>query len=502
MERRVLKYFAFILFLVTLGSCKKDVISTEPVITEATDANKFIYNGLSTYYLWETEVPALNNPTYLSNNDSLNAFLNKYDNPEDLFYSLLYQYGTIDKFSFIVDNSQEIDDWLAGISESVGIDFRLYYISNGSNDLVGVIRYVIKDSPADKAGLKRGDFFTTINGQQLTVANYQELLFTLTTYTMGLATYTGSGFVESGKSVTMTAVSLMEDPIYLDTVLVVNGTKVGYLVYNLFSNSFDSHINTSYDIELNNVFGKFKADGIQKLILDLRYNGGGSVMSAIYLASMIYSGNPDLLFGKEIYNPILTDYFYSQYGTEFFNDYFQDVISATDQTPAADINSLGLSDIYIIATSETASASEMVISGLKPYMSVTQVGSNTVGKYVGSFTIKDWIDNEGNVNPNDPWTMQPIVFKWANSQDFSDFYDGLTPDISATESPVNLLPLGDVNESLLKACLDNITGSKSEKIYGLPQFEPFKSSNEFSPLKNGMYIDKLPRDILNLRRKK
>ena len=494
MERKYKEFLALFLVLLLLGGCKKEVVPPEPdEIKEATDVNKFIYDGLSTYYLWQGEVPALYKQVYQTNKDSLNLFLNKYKDPEDLFYDLLYKYGEVDKFSLIVDNSQEIDDWLAGISESVGMDFRLYYIRSGSSDLVGVIRYVQKGSPAEKAGLKRGDFFLQVDGQQLTSANYQTLLFSHKSYTMGFASYNGTVFTLNGRTVPLTAVKLLENPIHLDTVFFDGGIKVGYLVYNSFSNTYDSLLNSNYDIELNKVFGRFKNEGIQKLILDLRYNGGGYVSSAIYLASMIHSVNRQLIFSKTKYNTLLTNYYYDNYGANYFNEYFTDVIEATEKTPATPINSLGLNEIYIIATSETASASEMLINGLAPYISVKHVGGNTVGKNVGSFTIKDWIDNNGTVNPSHKWAMQPIVLKIANSQDFGEFTDGLVPDIPAQEYAVDLRPLGDPSEDLLKACLDDIKGSKSGQKSARKDLQGFRSSDDFSPVKNMMFVEKLPR---------
>lgn len=173
---RILIGLAAMMILFT--GCRKDDPVPEPEkIKEATDVNKFIYNGLATYYYWEDNIPALNNSKYKVR-DSLNAFLNKYTDPEELFESLLYKRGEVDKWSLIVDDSRIIDDWLAGISESMGIDIKLYYIRENSNELVGFIRYVFGNSPAEKAGLKRGDIFTTIDGQKLTDANYRELLFT------------------------------------------------------------------------------------------------------------------------------------------------------------------------------------------------------------------------------------------------------------------------------------------------------------------------------------
>ena len=482
---------SFLLILLISG-CKKEEPEPEPKnteIREATDVNKFIYNGLATYYLWEANVPALNNVKY-QNNDSLNVFLNKYSDPEDLFYDLLYQYGKIDKWSFIVDNAQEIENWINAISESMGMDFRLYYLNESGDDLIGVIRYVLKDSPAEKAGLKRGNLFLTVNGQQLTVTNYMTLMFTLKSYTLGLASYNGSSFTVNGKTASMTAVMLQENPVYLDTVLNINNTRVGYLVYNAFTASYDSLIKSSYDIELNKVFGKFKSDGIQMMILDLRYNGGGVVRTAEYLASMIYSTDTQKIFSITQYNSLLQSYFQQKYGDEVFNDYFYGNISETDKMPAVSINSLGLSQVYIITTTESASASELLINGLKPYITVTQVGTNTAGKYVGSWTITD-VDEEGYVNPNHSWAMQPIIFKTANSQNVSDFVDGLKPDISAVERASGLLPFGDPNEPLLKACLDHIKGLKSAPGKKGADLKGFKSSDDFSPFAGTMVDDNI-----------
>lgn len=487
--------FRFILLLIigfSLIQCKDDP-EIIPEVKEATDVNKFIYEGLSTYYLWLDKVDKLTDTRY-KDKDTLNAFLNKYEDPEELFYDLLYDYGNVDKWSFIVDDSKEIDDWLAGISESMGFDFKLYYISENSENLVGVVRYVYKDSPADTAGLQRGDLFLKIDGQQLTLQNYQTLLFTKLTYTMGMASYTNGNFIANGNSRKMTAVLLQENPIHLDTVFTVNGIKVGYLVYNGFNASFDSKINTTYDIALNNVFGKFKAAGIEKLIIDLRYNGGGSVQSTIYLASMIHSTDPSKVFIKTRYNNILQTYYLERYGNAVFNDYFTNTISKTDKTPDTPINSLGLRQLYVITTSETASASELLINGLRPYMEVRQVGSNTTGKYVGSWTLKDYLDDEGTiVNPNNPWAMQPITFKSANADGISDFTNGLTPNVTAREYATDLLPFGDPTEDMLKACLNDIQGIKSARVYPGPDIKGFKSSDDFSPHSRTMYRDqKLP----------
>ena len=448
-----IKFSFFLLISIVLVNCKKDtavvkpVVVTPVVVKDATVVNKFIYNGLKDYYLWVDQIPSLNASKY-SVKDSLNAFLNTYTDPQKLFTDLLYKYQTIDKWSFIVDNSQTITNWIQGISETAGFDFMLSRIGTSDN-LFGFVRYVYKGSPAEKAGLKRGDLFLSVDDQRLTVTNYQTLLFTKITYKLSMASITGTTIASNGQSVTLTAIQMQENPIQLDTILNVNNLKVGYLVYNGF--------NADFDLQLNQVFKKFKDAAIDKLVLDLRYNGGGSVQTAIYLASMIYGTSSTKIFMKSQYNTGLQAYYVSQDGAASLNDSFTDKILKTAATAETPINTLNLTKLYVITSDNTASASELLINGLKPYVQVVNVGINTAGKYVGSFTIKDW-DANGVVNPNDSWAMQPIVVKMSNSAGVSDFVDGLVPDIVMEEDIANLLPFGDQNETLLKAVLNDIKG--------------------------------------------
>ncbi len=489
------KYFIRIITLLMLAivliNCKKEShiepLPITPIDTkEATAVNKFVYNGLKDYYLWVDQVPNLTAPKFAVK-DSLNAFLNTFTNPNSLFTSLLYKYHTIDKWSFIVDDSKIIDNWIQGISETMGFDFMLARI--GTSDIVfGFIRYVYKGSPAEKAGIKRGDLFMKVDDQQLTVTNYQTLLFTKLTYKLSLASVLEKAITLNGKSVTMTAIQMQENPIQLDTVLNISNFKIGYLVYNGF--------NADFDIQLNDVFKRFKDAGIDKLILDLRYNGGGSVQSAKYLASMIYGAATTKVFIKSQYNTGLQAEIVKSEGAASLIQNFTDKLLKTTTTAETPINTVNLTKLYVITSDNTASASELLINGLKPYLQVYNVGINTAGKYVGSFTIKDW-DENGVVNPNNKWAMQPIVVKIANSADVSDYIDGLVPDFSVEEDIVSLMPFGDQNETLLKAVLNNIRGLpqsavtlKSEKLGLKSVFD----SQDTRPFSKQMYINQLKKN--------
>ena len=474
-----LTFILVILFV----NCKKvtltdqvTVVPTRPiVIPDTAVVQKFVYNGLKDYYLWNDKSTYFTSSKYLIK-DSLNAFLNSYKDPASLFDVLRYK--TLDKWSFIVNNAQTITDWIQGISETMGYDFMLARIGTSDN-LFGFVRYVYKGSPAEKAGMKRGDLFLKINDTSLTVSNYQTLLFSNLTYKISFASIANNIISLNGNSVTMTAVTMQENPILLDTVLNVNGSKLGYLVYNAF--------NSDFDLQLNDVFGKFKTAGVNGLILDLRYNGGGSVQTAVYLASMIYSTSKGLIFLKRQYNTGLQNYFVSTDGAASLAQSFTD--SITTSTPKAKINSLNLTRLYVITSDNTASASELLINSLKPYINVVSIGTNTVGKYVASATILDW-DANGNVNPNHKWAMQPIIVKLTNVQGVSDFVNGLAPDITSQEDIANLLPFGNQNETMLKAVLANLKGaSVVPEISRTSQMGlvKFFDSQDNKPLSKQMY---------------
>ena len=420
--------------LIIFAQCKKDATTPTPppvtpvVIPAATELNTFIWSAMHDYYYWQANIPTLTNTyyqpltsssvNYKRNVDSLNVYLNKYTNPRSLFTAQKYKDGVVDKWSFIVSNYDSIFNWISGTSTSIGADYQLYYLNSTSTDILGVVRYVFKGSPAELAGVQRGDIFNKVDGVQLTSANYITNLINKQTFTLSFSKIVGGAFVPTGKTATMTAVNLQEDPVFLNKVFTVNGKQVGYLVYNGFTSDFD--------LELNTVFQQFKTAGVSKLIVDLRYNGGGSVQSAIYLAS-------------------------------FFHSNFTYKINTTP------INSLCISDIYFIVSGETASASELLINGLKPYMNVISVGTNTYGKYVASLTLQDYDANNKLVTTH-KYAMQPIVAEYANSLGVTEFVNGLVPDVTAKEDSGNMLQLGDENETLLKIVLDYIKGQKSQSL--------------------------------------
>jgi len=482
-----------------ISACEKDIpIDDDPGVDDPDDISLFVYEGLKDVYLWYDKVNKLDNG-YFDTTDDFYTYLNNFGvNYENLFEDLLYQRGVVDRWSWIVDDYEALENSFSGISTTMGYDFRLVQIY-GSEDIFGYVRYVLPDSPAEAAGLKRGDLFLKVNGQQMTINNYMDLLINNESYYLTLMTIeqTGDGnvIVPGGNTDSMNAVVLQEDPVHYVDVLDVGGVPTGYIVYNSFTSDFD--------LTLNDAFQELKDQGAERLILDLRYNGGGSIQTAIYLASMIYDTDDTKIFAKSEWNDKYNAYWKAQYGPDVLNYYFTDVIEKynedTEQTETYPLVSLGIDELYVITSGSTASASELVINGLEPYFDVKLVGKNTTGKYVGSTTVKDYYTRE-NLNPSHKWAMQPIVLKTTNAlgnpTDLSDpdYVNGLPPDIEASEDYKNLLPFGDENEPMLKATIDYILGLKSGRaeptiVEGI-DYRVIADSRDFKPFSKEMYLEK------------
>ncbi|MCF8224216.1 MAG: hypothetical protein K9J25_13855 [Bacteroidales bacterium] len=470
-----------------LTSCEKEIPNENnddnPQVETPDEISQFVFEGLKDVYLWYDKVDKFADG-YFATNEDYYTYLNNFGTDyEGLFYDLLYEYGSIDKWSWIVDDYEALENSFAGISTSMGYDFRLVRLSE-SDDIFGYIRYVLPDSPAEGADLERGNLFMEVDGQQLTIDNYRDILINNESYSLSLASITNNVISLTGEvTPVMNAVELQENPVYYSEIMDIGGVSTAYLVYNSFTSNFDTDLNAEFEY--------YKTQGVQRLILDLRYNGGGSIRTSTYLASMIYGTNTNDIFTKSVWNDKYNDYFIANYGEDYLNYYFKDVISATDETAEVNIASLELSEIYFITTGATASASELVINGLIPYMDVHIIGTNSTGKYVGSITVKDW-DEQGNVNPKHKWAMQPITLKLANVDGVSDYVNGLDVDLEATEDYANLLPFGDPDEPLLKAVKDYILGTKSATFSRLVEgvdYEVIADSRDFKPLSKEMYLE-------------
>lgn len=443
-------------------------------VPNALEVKDFVWKGMNLYYLWQADVPDLADDRF-ANQTELNTFLEPFESPTTLFNHLRVD-TSIDRFSVIYSDYSVLEGVLSGNTLNNGMDFGLKHI-NATTNVFGWVRYIIPNSDAATKDIHRGDVFYAVDGIPLNDDNYRTLLLSNNpTYTVNLADYSidSSGFVTitpNGQSVTLNKTNLAENPIFLNTVITSGTHNIGYLMYNGFY--------ASYDNQLNTVFGSFVSKNVTDLILDLRYNSGGSVATATKLASMITGQFSGQLFAKEQWNAKAQAYFLANSPGTLENKF------------VSGLNGLQLTKVYILTSKSTASASELVINCLKPYIEVVQIGDITTGKNVGSITLYDSPTfTKSNVNPRHKYAMQPIVLKIVDKNGNGDYTAGISPNTLLPESIANLGILGDVNEPLLNAAINQIVGS-GKMLPAVPDViqRDFIDAKSIMPLRSEMYVE-------------
>ncbi len=410
---------SFLVIALFQACTKEDVVPGPDIPDEIKSVNNFIWDNMDFYYLWREYMPTDLDP-------------NTQPDPVSYFHEL--KYSEDDRWSFITDNYNDLVNRLQGISKTYGHEYKLFQKS-GTKQVYGIVEYVIKNSPAKTKGIKRGDVFNRINGVLLDTLNYRELLFSNEPYEIGFADLIDGEVVSNETEMYLVPIVMQEDPILLDTVYFLEGRNIGYLVYNRFTSSLSA--------DLNNVFSRFKASAVNELVLDLRYNPGGTVGTATLLASLIapqqVSSNEEI-FVRYIWNDILDDYWREKEGDESSSLIIRFLNAAQN---------INLDRLYVIVSGSSASASELIINGLKPYMDVTLIGDTTHGKYTASITLHD---EERSFD----WAIQPIVLKTANVNYETDFKDGMFPDYLVGDGYFS--QLGDIEEKRLAQAISLITG--------------------------------------------
>lgn len=411
-------------------SCNKDEDTLPPVDSNSNAAvNRWIKDVMDEVYFWL---------------DDMRAPISEDSEPEDYFESLLNR--PTDRFSNIFPDYEELLNNLGGVSLDAGYEFNLFLETQGSENVIAEISYVKKSSPAEEAGLMRGDIITEINDTRLTTQNYLDLLSVIDQpHTLNFRSFDEGldGYLDQDQ-ISLNPIVFSENPNFLDTIYTIENEKIGYAVYHFFTPgpNLSSDI---YDNQMDQIFERFKVEDIDHLIIDFRYNTGGFVSSAINLASLIAPNITDQdVFSKTTYNDFLMQF------EELQN--VQNTFLAKSQNIG---QTLVGNRIYILTSSRTASASELIINGLRPYMEVFIIGDKTFGKNVGSIPFED------EDNPNNSYGILPIVTQSSNSLDQSDYSNGFTPNVEALERTERLQAFGNVNELLLRTAIQEITGIPS-----------------------------------------
>lgn len=397
-----------LLLLLSFNACKdtkEDNNDSNP--SELTDnefTNQWAYNKMKSLYLWNTNLPA--KPDYTQD-------------PEAFFKSILYNYGNIngDRFSRI---EEDISKKTKALYADTNLGFECiptnyFPTSTSSNTSIGFfVVYVYEGSDAYKKGLKRGQVIYKVNNVDVTYSNYSTLLKDVSSVILSV-------YNNNGEQVTLDSIQTVEQkksPVFISKVLSVSGTKIGYLMYTGFErNSDDIDDNYEYDIELIDSIKSLNSKGITEFVLDLRYNPGGYLTSAMNLASaLVPNRKTSNVFAKETYNTHFQDSIVSRYGANALNEYFQDRVIGTNVT----MPSSNRTRLYVLAGEYTASASELIINGLRPYMTVVHIGETTVGKDKASMPVKS-------DNSRIKWQLQPIISRLTDANGKGNYINGLKP---------------------------------------------------------------------------
>lgn len=407
--------YASILFFITAGlllltSCEKDTS-----LDKTPDkVNEWIYKTMKEHYLWNEELPESFNLSEATPKDYFESLLSEKDGKEGRHYSYI---------------EEDIQTKSTGFEKTHGINSTPFVLRDGDFDVFIQINYITKFSPAEKAGLKRGDWISHYNNQKITQNNFLDFYNFSGDLSVAVGYISNSGFVKL-KDVKVGLPEAIEDnPVYLDTTYLVNNKKISYLMYNKFVPGVDNDDQT-YNNQLRNAFVKFADHNPDEFILDLRYNPGGLLSCAQLLATMLVDQSAlDKVFCKLVYNK-----------TKNSTDEIK-----LDRAIIETGKNINRKRLYIITGSGTASSSELIINGLKPYMDVILVGEKTEGKNVGS--------NEFSGKSNNyPWILHPITCLVENAEGFSDYSNGFIPDFPVEES-VDSNDLGSTDEYMLKNVL-------------------------------------------------
>ena len=365
--------FLFILlgvFILLNTSCNKDR-NTKPLADEDS-IYYFINEIMHSWYYWYKEVPDIN---YLQFNE-----------PAELLDALVYK--PIDKWSF-VERAEVIDAWF-GEGITFGFGFQMRYDPDGNLRVL----YVYDNTDAYNSGIRKGFIVQSINGTPVSLFNDFDTFFddSPATFSFEFRDYDNQLL-----SVSLEKSEVTQNAVFYENTFDVMGHNTGYLVY-------DSFLEYSWE-ELEAALNFFKENNIEELVIDLRYNQGGSILNAIRLI--------DALVPPENVGHTMFSYTHNDLAAPYYD--------TTINIEASELN-LDLERVFFLTTRFSASASELVMNSLAPYMDVFLIGTPTTGKPMGMYRF-DFHE----------WYLYPVTTKLVNANGYGDFFDGLPVDFEAGE---------------------------------------------------------------------
>ncbi|MEN2282268.1 S41 family peptidase [Algoriphagus sp. SE2] len=412
------KYALYLsLLLVGIWSCnKKDDPTPNPQSDEVKDA---IYSSMEEWYYWNQELPSKPNPSdFSTNGEFLEAI----------------KFKPLDRFSYLT-TQEDFNNAFVGRNAGHGFGFAF-----DANERL-YLTFVFDEAPAGKDGWQRGWEVIEVNGKPIsdyktTTGGYD---FKLGAAEPGI-TNSFSFKLPDGSITTRsnTKAEYQSNSVLYQSVIELTGKKVGYWVYNSFKAT--AGLNPTRSKEVEDSFDYYQNQGISELIIDLRYNGGGSVAVAEQISNYLiqFANNGKLMYTNEL-NYLKT--------------------SLERSTNFKKIGSLSLDRLVFITSRGTASASELVINSLNPYFEITLVGDNTFGKPVGSFPLSPYTP----VLKQNDVELVPITFATANSVGFTEYFNGFEPDFLVGDTPQ--FNWGSENDLRLLAALQVLeSGSANSRI--------------------------------------
>lgn len=410
------------LVLMVVWACepKEDTLPVAP----QQDVKKAIVESMREWYFWNGRLPST-------------IDLTKFATNEELLNGIIYK--PLDRFSYLT-TQEAFNNSFVGRNAGHGFGFAF------TSDERVFISFVFDESPAGKDGWKRGWEIIQINGKP--IADYKTGTggydFKLGTSDPGISnTFTFK--LPDGSTTTRTNVKAeyQSNSVLDQRVFTVGGKKVGYWAYQSFKAT--AGLSPTRSTEVQKSMEYFQSQGIQELIIDLRYNGGGSVAVAEQICNYVIQASNS---GKLMYTNKLNDMKSSNNENRNFSK----------------IDNLNLSRIVFITSRGSASASELIINNLDPYMDIVLIGDNTFGKPVGSFPLSRY----NRVLQTNNVELVPITFATANAQGKAEYFDGFPVDFTVGDTPQ--YPWGDTKDARLAAALQyiqsgNVSGRMLDTYY-------------------------------------